>query len=160
MAANEASGRPGRDDGGGYGADRSDAEGEDLDEDEYDVEHAPDDPENSLWDESLITLLIVGGVALLLGVVVIVHGAALLTGFAERLGRASGPLMIAYSIVMFLNQALLGAGMMDGGGSMGMSNGMGGSAMTAGMVALAVLILASGLIMSRDTPMSGGRGEM
>ncbi|MDS0223243.1 hypothetical protein NDI54_18020 [Haloarcula sp. S1AR25-5A] len=98
----------------------------------------------------------------LLGVVVVVHGVVLLTPYADRLGNASGPLMIGYSLVMLLNQALVGVtgsvnwGMGSGMGSGmngGMSGGM-GSSMTAGMgwdlgmVALAVLMLISGVIMA------------
>lgn len=96
----------------------------------------------------------------LLGVVVVVHGVVLLTPYASRLGNASGPLMIGYSLVMLLNQALVGFtdspnwGMgMSGGMGSGMSGGM-GSTMTAGMgwdlgmVALAVLMLISGVIMT------------
>ncbi|WP_245903083.1 hypothetical protein [Salinigranum rubrum] len=100
----------------------------------------------------------------LLGVVVVVHGVVLLTPYASRLGNASGPLMIGYSLVMLLNQALVGFtdsanwGMGMGGGmgsgmNGGMSGGM-GSTMTAGMgwdlgmVALAILMLISGVIMT------------
>ncbi|MDT3437541.1 hypothetical protein KZ498_22190 [Haloarcula sp. 1CSR25-25] len=98
----------------------------------------------------------------LLGVVVVVHGVVLLTPYADRLGNASGPLMIGYSLVMLLNQALVGVtgsvnwGMgseMGSGMNGGMSGGM-GSSMTAGMgwdlgmVALAVLMLISGVIMA------------
>jgi len=110
----------------------------------------------------------------LLGVIVIVHGVALLTPYSSRLGNASGPLMIGYSLVMLLNQALvgvtgsmnwgMGSGMesgMNGGMGGGMSGGM-GSSMTAGMgwdlgmVALAVLMLLSGFIMTnRRTDSSG-----
>lgn len=101
-----------------------------------------------------------------LGVVVLVHGALLLTDYANRLGTTSGQLMIVYAVVMLLNQALLGTGMMDDGSSMGMNNGMGGSSMTAGMgwdagmVALAVLMLVSGLIMTRNGSMNTASGEM
>jgi hypothetical protein len=121
----------------------------------------------SLWSASLASEMVtsswlMGG----LGVVVLVHGTVLLTGFADRLGSASGPLMIVYAAVMLLNQALLGTGMMDDGSGMGMSGGMGGSSMTsgmgwdAGMVALAVLMLVSGLIMTRSPMMGAGSGEM
>lgn len=87
---------------------------------------------------------------LVLGVVVILHGVVLLTEFAARLGDASGPLMIGYSVLMLANQAwmatmdrgTMGGGMMDGGMS---STGM---SWDPGMVALAVLMLASGLIMT------------
>ena len=100
-----------------------------------------------------------------LGVVVVVHGVVLLTPYASRLGNASGALMSGYSLVMLLNQAIVGVtGSMNWGmgGGMGtgmdssmsgsMSGGM-GSSMTAGMgwdlgmVALAVLMLISGIIM-------------
>ena len=98
----------------------------------------------------------------LLGVVVIVHGVVLLTPYVDRLGNASGPLMIGYSLVMLLNQALVGV---TGNANWGMGSGMGsgmdggmtggmGSTMTAGMgwdlgmVGLAVLMLISGVIMT------------
>lgn len=99
-------------------------------------------------------------VMLVVGIVALVHGVALLTPAAGRLGGWSGPLMIAYAVVMLLNRAVLpmgtsgmgptggmgpggmGSGMMDGyGGAMGAGGG-------AGMVALAVLMLASGLVMT------------
>lgn len=44
-----------------------------------------------------------------LGLVVVVHGVILLTPYTGRLGTASGPLMIGYSLLMLLNQALVGA---------------------------------------------------
>lgn len=78
-----------------------------------------------------------GSVMLLVGIVVIAHGLVLLTPLAERLGRASGPLMIVWAAIMLANQ-LLAATM---SGSMIVS-------WDAGMIALAVLMLASGLIMS------------
>jgi hypothetical protein len=112
-----------------------------------------------------------GWLMAVLGIVVIVHGAVLLTAYADRLGSTSGPLMIAYAAVMLLNQALLGTGMMDDGsgmgmdsgmnGGMGMDGGMGGSGMTAGMgwdagmVALAALMLVSGVLMTRNTGSMG-----
>jgi len=107
-----------------------------------------------------------GGLMLLLGVVVVVHGVVLLTPYASRLGAASGPLMIGYALLMFLNQALVGTtgsmnwgmgGGMGGGMGSGMNGGMAGgmtSTMTGGMgwdlgmVALAVLMLLSGVIMT------------
>lgn len=100
----------------------------------------------------------------LLGVVVVVHGVVLLTPYASHLGHASGLLMIGYSVLMLLNQVLVGVtgssnwGMrMNNGMKSGMNGGMGtgmGSTMTAGMgwdlgmVALAVLMLLSGVIMT------------
>lgn len=111
----------------------------------------------SLWSASMASRMVTSSwLMTLLGIVVVVHGAVLLTAYADRLGSASGPLMVVYSVVMLLNQALLGAGMMDDGSGMGMDGGMGGSGMTAGMgwdagmVAIAVLMLVSGLIMTRD----------
>ncbi|WP_254767478.1 hypothetical protein [Salinilacihabitans rarus] len=93
-----------------------------------------------------------------LGFVVVIHGVVLLTPYASRLGNASGPLMIGYSLVMLLNQALVATtGSMNWGMGGGMETGMNGgmgSGMTAGMawdlgmVALAVLMLISGVIMT------------
>ena len=108
----------------------------------------------------------------LLGVVVVVHGVVLLTPYVDRLGNASGPLMIGYSLVMLLNQALIGVtgnanwgmGMGSGMGSGmdgGMTGGM-GSTMTAGMgwdlgmVGLAVLMLISGVIMTNRSGSENG----
>lgn len=96
-----------------------------------------------------------------LGVVVLAHGIVLVTPAASTLGRASGPLMISYSVLMLLNQAWLSSGVgsgMDGDGMMGSGSMNGGmqSGMDvastmgtdAGMVAIAVLMLASGVIMT------------
>jgi hypothetical protein len=111
-----------------------------------------------------------GWLMLLLGIVVLVHGVVLLTPYANRLGSASGPLMIGYSLLMLLNQALVGTtgsmnwglgGGMGGGMGTGMNGGM-SSPMTAGMawdlgmVALAVLMLVSGVIMTNAD--DGGSG--
>ncbi len=87
-----------------------------------------------------------------LGIIVLAHGSILLTPAADRLGRHSGPLMVLWAVVMLLNQALSalvsGWGMSDSGmGGGAMMTGMGWDA---GMVAIAVLMLASGLIMSRQ----------
>jgi len=103
-----------------------------------------------------------GWFMLALGVIVLVHGAVLLTPLADRIGAASGPLMLVYAGLMLLNQLRLAAG-----GAAGMDGGMGGSGMNGGMettmdstagtvamgadlgmVAIAVLMLASGLIMT------------
>lgn len=95
-----------------------------------------------------------GWIMLLLGIIVLAHGGLLLTPAADRLGNRSGPLMVLWAVIMLLNQGLSvtmrGWGMSEsqmGGGSM--SAGM---AWDAGMVAIAVLMLASGLIMSRPAP--------
>lgn len=89
------------------------------------------------------------------GVVVLVHGAVLLTGFARRLGSASGPLMILWALLMLAQQALVATDMLDGGMGMGASPMTEGMGWDAGMVALALLMLASGLIMLGDR--SGAR---
>ncbi|WP_235063415.1 hypothetical protein [Candidatus Halobonum tyrrellensis] len=102
----------------------------------------------------------------LLGVVVVAHGVVLLTPYADRLGGASGPLMVGYALLMLLNQALVGATGstnwgMGGGMGPGMDGGM-GSGMTAGMgwdlgmVALAILMLISGIIMTNRQGEEGG----
>ncbi|QIO24891.1 hypothetical protein [Haloarcula sp. JP-L23] len=105
----------------------------------------------------------------LLGVIVVVHGVFLLTPYASRLGKASGPLMIGYSLVMLINQALVGVtgstnwGMGMGSGTDGGMTGSMGSTITAGMgwdlgmAALAVLMLISGVIM---TNRSASEAEM
>lgn len=103
-----------------------------------------------------------GVIMALVGVIVVLHGAILLTEYADRLGSASGPLMILYAAVMLANQALLGTGMIDGPTDMG----MGSSVMTtgmgwdAGMVALAVLMLVSGVIMTGGRMGDGGKYDM
>lgn len=74
---------------------------------------------------------------LLVGVVVIAHGIMLLTPLVDRLGRMSGPLMIVWAAIMLGNQA---------------ASAMSDSMMTSwdgGMSALALLMLVSGVIMSR-----------
>jgi hypothetical protein len=92
---------------------------------------------------------------LALGAIVLVHGIALLTPVADRLGSASGPLMLVYAALMLLNQLRLETGATMDGGMGGMSGGMnaGMASMGAdpGMVAIAVLMLASGLIMTSKT---------
>jgi hypothetical protein len=103
-----------------------------------------------------------GAFMAMLGVIVVIHGVVLLTPYADRLGSASGPLMIGYSVLMLLNQILVGVtGSMNWGmgGGMGtdidggMASGMGsnitaGMGWDLGMVALAVLMLVSGIIMT------------
>lgn len=102
---------------------------------------------------------------LAVGVVVVLHGIVLLTPLAESLGTASGPLMIVYAVVMLLNQGWMASGMgtrtdgsMDGTNG-GMNGGMGGEigggmvdgavmGADVGMVAIAVIMLASGIIMT------------
>ena len=79
-------------------------------------------------------------VMLVIGVVVLLHGLILLSPEARRLGNASGPLMIVWAVIMLGVQVVAGLtpntmarpGSWDGG-----------------MVAAAVLMLASGAIMTR-----------
>jgi hypothetical protein len=69
-------------------------------------------------------------IMLVIGVVVVIHGVVLLTPLAANLGGISGPLMILWSLIMLGNQ-LVGMTGVDGG-----------------MIAIAVLMLVSGLIMT------------
>ena len=93
-----------------------------------------------------------GVVMIVLGAVVLLHGIALLTPLADRIGTVSGPAMIVWAVAMLGNQALLatmpGWGMGSAnGGSMGGAMGM-ASGWDPGMVAVAALMLVSGLIMT------------
>lgn len=91
-------------------------------------------------------------VMLLLGAVVLVHGVVL---FASKtaLAGTSGPLMVGYSILMLGNQLWAATTTSMGmGDSMGMgTTGMAGYDL--GMVAIAVIMLASGIIMVRQNGM-------
>ncbi len=123
----------------------------------------------SLWSASTASRMGTSGwLMAVLGVVVLVHGALLVTDYADRIGDASGPLMIAYAVLMLLNQALLGTGTLGSmgtgmnGGMGGMNGGMGsgtnaigGMGWDPGMVAIAALMLASGLIMTRGGDTGG-----
>lgn len=109
----------------------------------------------SVWASSTVATAS-SWLMLALGVVVILHGVVLLTELAARLGDASGPLMIGYSALMLANQgwmATMDRGTMDGGT---MNGGMSSVGMSwdPGMAALAVLMLASGLIMTRRRGMA------
>ena len=84
-------------------------------------------------------------VMLVLGVVVLLHGVALLTPLADRFGRASGPLMLVWAGLMLGNQALAA--------TTASAPMMGEASWDGGMVAIAVLMLASGLIMTRGPEM-------
>lgn len=92
-----------------------------------------------------------GWIMLGIGLVVLIHGIALLTPLARSLARASGPLMVAWAVVMYLDQWLI---------SIASSNSM-RPMMEAdpGMLAIATLMLVSGVIMI-VRPMStvGGDG--
>lgn len=95
---------------------------------------------------------------LALGAIVFVHGFVLFTSLAHRLRGSSGPLMIVYASLMLLNQAWMAAMPLSSMGS-GMGDGM-GNAMAAsigwdaGMVAIAVLMLVSGAIMTARKEMA------
>lgn len=66
----------------------------------------------SLWSASSASEMVLSGWLILgLGLVVLVHGTVLLTDLADRLGTASGPLMIGYAAIVLLNQALLASGL-------------------------------------------------
>jgi hypothetical protein len=123
----------------------------------------------SLWSASVAPQLTTGMIVMaLVGVVVLVHGIVLVTALADQLANTSGPLMIGYSVIMILNQTLLGTGVlgMSGGSGMGMQEGMGPSQMTSGMgvdaglVFLAVIMLASCIIMTRQQSMNPNRSQM
>lgn len=80
-------------------------------------------------------------IMLIVGAAVLVHGIVLLTPAAASLGRASGPLMVLWTAIMLGNLALaatMAAGSMTWDG---------------GMVAIAFLMLTSGLIMTRARSM-------
>lgn len=91
---------------------------------------------------------------LALGLLVLVHGIVLVSPAASALGAASGPLMIGYAVLMLLNQAWMASGAGIETGMSGMNDGTMGQPMAtgmgadAGMIAIAVLMLLSGLIMT------------
>jgi hypothetical protein len=105
------------------------------------------------------TLGVGGWIMLAVGIVVLVHGIILPTPAVGVLGRRSGPLMVLWAAIMLLDQGLFAAvpgwGMTEARGDMDspMTSGMGWDA---GMVAIAVLMLVSGLIMSSHGSSDGG----
>lgn len=99
-----------------------------------------------------------GWIMLGLGIIVLLHGIGLLTPVADRIGRRSGPLMVLWALTMLLNQGLSAA--IAGWGMPG-SQMIGGSIVAGaswdpGMVAIAILMLVSGLIMSRHASSESG----
>lgn len=99
-----------------------------------------------------------GWIMLVLGIIVLVHGFAFLTPAADSIGRRSGPLMVLWALTMLLNQGLSAA---IAGWGMSGSQMIGGSmrpgaSWDPGMVAIAVLMLVSGLIMSRHASSASG----
>lgn len=95
-----------------------------------------------------------GWVMALVGLVALVHGLALFTPVASSIGRASGPLMMGYAAVMLLLQAWAELTDPMDGGMGGMDGTMGGTVdgmmvgADAGMLALALLMLFSGVVMT------------
>jgi hypothetical protein len=81
---------------------------------------------------------------LAVGLVVIVHGIVLVTPYAAAIADVSGLLMITYAAVMLLTQVWMTTMDDSGMGGMDAVNSMGSDA---GMVAIAILMLASGIIM-------------
>lgn len=112
----------------------------------------------SLWLSSTGLGEATGVLMAVLGLVVLVHGVALFV-VPERLGDASGPLMVVWAVLMLLNQAWMATmarpAPMDGG--MGMDGGMAPAmGWDVGMVAVAVIMLASGVIMwTSENPQHG-----
>lgn len=94
---------------------------------------------------------------LAIGIVVFVHGALLLTPAASTIGAASGPLMITYAALMLINQGWLAS--MDGAGQGGMPMD-GAMSWNVGMVAIALLMLVSGAIMTSRSMDEGPRTGM
>ena len=99
----------------------------------------------SALGNSMAAMPMSDSIMLIVGMVVLLQGIVLLTPAAERLGRASGPLMTLWAAIMLGNQALAA---ITSSGSM-----MGAMSWDGGMVAIAILMLASGLIMSRSNAM-------
>jgi hypothetical protein len=101
-----------------------------------------------------------GWIMLALGIAVLAHGIVLLSPVVGLLERTSGPLMMLWAAIMLLNQGLFAA--VPGWGMSGPPGDTMGSPMTSamgwdvGMVAIAVLMLTSGLIMSRDRTSEDG----
>lgn len=91
---------------------------------------------------------------LILGVVVVIHGAVLLTDLADQLSGTSGPLMLGYAVLMLANQGWMWMGADGGmstgmnGGMMGGPTGMVGPGLDLGMIVLALLMLVSGGVMT------------
>jgi len=87
-------------------------------------------------------------VMLLVGLVAVAHGVVLVTGFVDRIGDASGPLMVAYALLMLGNQAIFGPSMGPDGGMDGRMAAEATMGYDLGMVVLALLMLVSGLLMA------------
>lgn len=96
--------------------------------------------------DALAALGIAGWLMVAVGIVVLAHGVALITPAASRIGRASGPLMVLWAAIMLAGQVLLATS--PGGAPMMGSRMTAGIGWDAGMAAIAVLMLISGVIMS------------
>lgn len=85
-------------------------------------------------------------VMLALGLVVTIHGVLLLTPFAANIVTVSGALMMTYAVGMLAIQWWI---------DMGQSDMMMGESMSAdpGMIAIAILMLFSGILMERRREM-------
>lgn len=87
----------------------------------------------------------------LIGLVVLIHGVVLFTPLTGRLSGFSGPSMIAYAILLLVMQVWLSAAHADETTGDAMMNGnapMTGTMLwDPGMLALALLLLVSGVIM-------------
>lgn len=93
-----------------------------------------------------------GLLMVLLGAIVLIHG-LLLFAAPGRLGNVSGPLMVGWSVLMLLNQLSTWWMGTNSGMESGMNGGMGsppGMGVDPGMVAIALVMLASGIVMWRD----------
>ncbi len=88
-----------------------------------------------------------GWFMLVLGLIVLVHGILLVTPLVLRWGDISGPLMLLYAALMLLQQAWLAIRQPEMEGMNGMME-TGTMTWDPGMVALALLMLISGLIMT------------
>lgn len=116
-----------------------------------------------LWSASMVSRMMASSWLLgVLGAIVIVYGAVLLSSYSAQLGTTGGPLMMAYSVVMLLNQGLLSMGIMAGDSGMGMGrNGMATiMEWDLGKVAFASLMLISGFIMTRGETATTDSGTM
>ncbi|CAN5379061.1 hypothetical protein BH24CHL10_BH24CHL10_08850 [soil metagenome] len=100
-----------------------------------------------------------GWVMLGVGVAALFHGILLLTPVAMGMGLVSGPLMLAWSGIMLGNQLLMATVANWGMAGSGMGDGMDATMNVSmdwdpGMVAIAILMLVSGLIMTGRGPAS------
>lgn len=80
-----------------------------------------------------------GWVMVGIGAVVLLHGVVLLTPASHAIGRVSGPLMVLWAAIMLVQQWLIGMGAQRSMMPMMEAD--------PGMIAIAVLMLISGLIM-------------